>query len=89
MKAELNKVRDEAHSAPKKRKASRDVLSIASNVEDLDDRDRKYIKAIAENPDIMSFGYPEDRDDFNIWLLQRGNELLRGTSAHRPTFLVE
>ena len=89
VKAELNKERDEAHSAPKKRKASRDVLSIASNVEDLDDRDRKYIKAIAENPDIMTFGYPEDRDDFNIWLLQRGNKLLRGTSAYRPTFSVE
>lgn len=89
VKAELNKERDEAHSAPKKRKASRDVLSIASNVEDLDDRDRKYIKAIAENPEIMTFGYPEDRDDFNIWLLQRGNELLRGTSAYRPTFSVE
>ena len=89
VKSELNKERDEAHSAPKKRKASRDVLSIASNVEDLDDRDRKYIKAIAENPDIMTFGYPEDRDDFNIWLLQRGNKLLRGTSAYRPTFSVE
>lgn len=89
VKAELNKARDEAHSAPKKRKASRDVLSIASNVEDLDDRDRKYIKAIAENPEIMTFGYPEDRDGFNIWLLQRGNELLRGTSAYRPTFSVE
>lgn len=89
VKAELNKARNEAHSAPKKRKASRDVLSIASNVEDLDDRDRKYIKAIAENPEIMTFGYPEDRDGFNIWLLQRGNELLRGTSAYRPTFSVE
>lgn len=89
VKAELNKARDEAHSAPKKRKASMDVLSIASNVEDLDDRDRKYIKAIAENPDIMTFGYPEDRDDFKSWLLQRGNELLRGTSAYRPTFSVE
>lgn len=89
VKAELNKARDEAHSAPKKRKASRDVLSIASNVEGLDDRDRKYINAIAENPDIMTFGYPEDRDDFNIWLLQRGNKLLRGTSAYRPTFSVE
>lgn len=89
VKAELNKARNESHSAPKKRKASRDVLSIASNVEDLDDRDRKYIKAIAENPEIMTFGYPEDRDGFNIWLLQRGNELLRGTSAYRPTFSVE
>lgn len=30
-----------------------------------------------------------DPDGFRLWLLERGNRLLQGTSAYRPTFPVE
>ena len=85
----LDEDRKKTHEAPKKRRASADVLKIVSDDSDLNDTDRKYLKAIAENPDIVTYGYPSDRDGFNIWLLQRGNRLLRGTAAYRPSFVVE
>ena len=85
----LDEERKKTHEAPKKRRASADVLEILSDDSELNDTDRKYLKAIAENPDIVTYGYPSDRDGFNIWLLQRGNRLLRGTAAYRPSFVVE
>lgn len=89
LKEELNENRKEVQEAPKKRKAAADVLRIVSEDGSLTADDRKYLDAIAENPDIMKFGYKDDPDGFRLWLLERGNSLLQGTSAYRPTFPVE
>ena len=51
--------------------------------------DRKYLDAIAKNPDIMKIGYKDDPGGFRLWLLERGNRLLQGTSVYRPTFPVK
>lgn len=89
LKEALNESRQEVHEAPKKRKAAADVLRIVSEGDSLTADDRKYLDAIAKNPDIMKFGYKDDPDGFRLWLLERGNRLLQGTSAYRPTFPVE
>ena len=89
VKEALNESRQEVHEEPKKRKAASDILSIVSEDGSLTADDRKYLDAIAENPDIMKFGYKDDPNGFRLWLLERGNRLLQGTSAYRPTFPVE
>lgn len=89
LKKALNESRQEVQEAPKKRKAAADVLRIVSEGDSLTADDRKYLDAIAENPDIMKFGYADDPNGFRLWLLERGNRLLQGTSAYRPTFPVE
>lgn len=89
LKEALNESRQEVHEAPKKRKAAADVLRIVSEGDSLTADDRKYLDAIAKNPDIMKFGYADDPNGFRLWLLERGNRLLQGTSAYRPTFPVE
>ena len=89
LKDALKENRQEVQEAPKKRKAAADVLRIVSEGDSLTADDRKYLDAIAENPDIMKFGYAGDPDGFRLWLLERGNRLLQGTSAYRPTFPVD
>lgn len=89
LKKALNESRQEVQEAPKKRKAAADVLRIVSEGDSLTADDRKYLDAIAENPDIMKFGYADDPNGFRLWLLERGNRLLQGTSAYRPTFPVD
>ena len=89
LKNALNESRQEVQDAPKKRKAAADVLRIVSEGDGLTADDRKYLDAIAKNPDIMKVGYKDDPDGFRLWLLERGNRLLQGTSAYRPTFPVE
>lgn len=89
LKDALNESRQEVHDAPKKRKATADVLRIVSEGDSLTADDRKYLDAIAKNPDIMKIGYKDDPDGFRLWLLERGNRLLQGTSVYRPTFPVK
>lgn len=89
LKEALKENRKEVQEAPKKRKAAADVLRIVSEGDGLTADDRKYLDAISKNPDIMKFGYSDDPDGFRLWLLERGNSLLQGTSAYRPTFPVE
>ena len=85
----LDEDREKTHEAPKKRKATADVLRIVSEVDSLTADDRKYLDAIAKNPDIMKIGYKDDPGGFRLWLLERGNRLLQGTSVYRPTFPVK
>ena len=89
LKDALNESRQEVHDAPKKRKATADVLRIVSEGDSLTADDRKYLDAIAKNPDIMKIGYKDDPGGFRLWLLERGNRLLQGTSVYRPTFPVK
>lgn len=91
-KKAIDENRKEVHEAPTKRKMTKgaaDVLKVVSDSGDLTEKDKKYLNAIAANPDILKYGYPEDSAAFKIWLLERGNDLLQGTSAFRPTFDVE
>lgn len=91
-KKAIDENRKEVHEAPKKRKMTKgaaDVLKVVSDSGELTEQDRKFLNAIAKNPDILKFGYPEDSTAFKLWLLERGNQLLNGTSAFRPTFDVE
>ena len=89
LKDALNESRQEVQDAPKKRKATADVLRIVSEGDSLTADDRKYLDAIAKNPDIMKIGYKDDPGGFRLWLLERGNRLLQGTSVYRPTFPVK
>ena len=89
LKDALKESRQEVQDAPKKRKATADVLRIVSEGDSLTADDRKYLDAIAKNPDIMKIGYKDDPGGFRLWLLERGNRLLQGTSVFRPTFPVK
>lgn len=53
---------------------------------DLDETDRKYLQQVIDNPDMMKFS---NDTGFKLWLMTRGNDLLRGTTYHRPTWEVE
>lgn len=66
--AEVKKVNEEKSGT----RAS-DVLGGAG----LTSEDRKFLKMIKENPSIVKFGIPgnKDADRFNMWLMTRGNEL--------------
>lgn len=92
IKKAIDEDRKEVHEAPKKRKMTKgaaDILKVVSDSGDLTEQDRKFLTAIANNPDILKFGYPEDSTAFKLWLIERGNSLLQGTSAFRPTFEAE
>lgn len=91
-KKAIDESRKEVHEAPMKRKMTKgaaDILKVVSDNGQLTEQDRKFLNAIAKNPDILKFGYPEDSTAFKLWLIERGNSLLQGTSAFRPTFEAE
>lgn len=88
-KKTIDENRQEAHDAPKKRKkaaAASDILKGVTIEEELTEQDRKFLKAIEENPDILKFGYKDDPNGFRLWLLEKGNDLLQNYPAFRPTF---
>lgn len=76
------------------------VKELRQNVKDVDDArypkaqlptgidevDAKYIKQIVENPKKI---YESNDTDFKMWFATRGNELLRGTEYHVPTWEVK
>lgn len=88
VKKKLDENRKKTAQAPKDRQASADVLKVIGNG-GLTEDDQKYLNAIAKNPEIMRIGYKDDPNGFKMWLLERGNDLLAGTRAARPTFGVE
>lgn len=53
---------------------------------DLDETDKKYLQQVIENPKMVQFS---NDTGFKLWLLTRGNDILRGTSYHRPTWDTE
>ena len=56
---------------------------------ELDERDVRYLKVIGKNPDVVKFGFSEAPDDFKIWLLEKGNDIIRNTEAYRPLWDIE
>lgn len=88
-KKAIDENRQEAHDAPKKRKkaaSASDILNGVTIEEELTEQDRKFLKAIEDNPDILKFGYKDDPNGFRLWLLEKGNDLLQNYPAFRPTF---
>lgn len=88
-KKAIDENRQEGHDAPKKRKksaAASDILKGVTIEEELTDKDRKFLSAIEENPDILKFGYKDDPNGFRLWLLEKGNSILQNYPAFRPTF---
>lgn len=84
--------RQEEHQAMRDRATASQILKIETTYPDLTERDKDYLKAVRENPGVMKFGYVPDEgaekkgrssDDFNLWLLEKGHKLLRGTVAAR------
>jgi hypothetical protein len=76
--------KDHAERELKNRRAVENVKLMEN--EGLTDTDRKYMKKIIENPYIL-----ESSNDtgFRMWLITRGQDLLRGTSYFRPAWEVE
>lgn len=88
----IEEIRDDERTEMRNRKTAKEMEGIlkASNVLGLDSRDIGYIKAVQEDPSILTRGIAgKEGDDFKIWLLEKGHRLLRGTSAHRPLWDVE
>lgn len=84
--------RQEEHQAMRDRATASQILKIETTYPDLTERDKDYLNAVRENPGVMKFGYVPDEgaekkgrssDDFNLWLLEKGHKLLRGTGAAR------
>ena len=78
----------ENHEAPWRRSASSELGKLIEDNPTLDSVSARYIKDIADNPDIIKFGHPTDPSGFNLWLLEKGHDLLRGTKAHRPVWKI-
>ena len=89
---EVPQMREREHQAMRDRATASQILKIETTYPDLTERDKDYLKAVRENPNVMKFGYVPDEgaekkgrssDDFNLWLLEKGHKLLRGTGAAR------
>lgn len=88
----VEEIRDDERADMRNRKTAKELEGIikASDVLGLDSRDIGYIKAVQEDPSILTRGIAgPDGDDFKIWLLEKGHKLLRGTSAHRPLWTID
>lgn len=86
----LKKYSAEKHEESRQNAARSDIEDVKKlRKNELDDRDVKYLDAVASKPSILTTGYSEAPDDFKIWLLERGHNLLRGTKAHRPLWEVK
>ena len=86
----IEEFRDEERADMRNRRAAADISKVLEASERLDDRDIEYLKAVQDDPSIMTRGIAGKKgDDFKIWLLEKGHRLLRGTSAHRPLWDVK
>lgn len=88
----VEEIRDDERTDMRNRKTAKELEGIlkASDVLGLDSRDIGYIKAVQDDPSILTRGIAgPDGDDFKIWLLEKGHKLLRGTSAHRPLWTID
>ena len=82
-------VREKEHQEPKDRKTKKQVETVKGTTLGLTPRDEKYLQAVADDPSIVTVGYAADPDDFKLWLLERGHDLLKGTGAHRLLWEIE
>lgn len=86
----IEEIRDEERADMRNRRASADIAKVLEASERLDDRDIEFLKAVQDDPSIVTRGIAGKKgDDFKLWLLERGHRLLQGTAAHRPLWDVE
>ena len=85
----VKEVREKELQEPKDRKTKKQVEAVKGTTLGLSPRDEKYLQAVADDPSIVTVGYAADPDDFKLWLLERGHDLLKGTGAHRPLWEIE
>lgn len=83
------KNREDSKEQSKKVQVSKIIAASPS----LSDTDKVWLSRVAENPGIVKNGYhagsAKDADDFKMWLLTGGNDLLRGTDVFRPVWEIE
>lgn len=84
---DVKDIRKEQDEARRNNRVASDILDIERSYE-TDARDRKFLEDIAKNPDIMTLGHPTDPEGFKLWLLERGHDMLSGTSAARPAWKI-
>lgn len=86
----IEEIRDEERADMRNRRAAADIAKVLEASERLDDRDIEFLKAVQDDPSILTRGIAGKKgDDFKLWLLERGHRLLQGTAAHRPLWDVE
>lgn len=78
----------ETHEAPWKRSASSELEKLLESDPSVDSVSARYIKDLIANPDIVKYGHPTDPSGFNLWLLEKGHDILRGTKVHRPVWKI-
>lgn len=85
------KEEDAAERAEAKRQSDISKILDAGAAQTLTEQDKAYLADIKANPGLVVTGYPDlkQNNSFKEWLLLRGHDLLRGTSAARPTWEVE
>ena len=86
------KEEDAAERAEAKRQSDiSKILDAGKTAQTLTEQDKAYLADIQANPSLVVTGYPDlkQNNSFKEWLLLRGHDLLRGTSASRPTWEVE
>lgn len=84
---DLKTRQEERQLADRRRAENANLRSVDTlNGEPLTETDRKYIEGIIQNPGMLKFS---NDTGFKLWLVTRGNDLLRGTSYFRPSWDVE
>ena len=81
---ELAKLQDERILKNKRAIENQQILA----KDGLDETDKKYLEKVFKNPKMLQFDSNADTG-FKLWLVTRGNDILRGTSYFRPAFAVE
>lgn len=90
MTKKIEKIREEEKQEMQDRK-TRAKISDVLGKETLTPKDEFYLGVISQDPSVVKFGYADENhsnDDFKLWLLTRGNDLLKGTAAHRKTWEI-
>lgn len=90
MTEKIKTIREEEKQEMQDRK-TRAKISDVLGKEALTPKDEFYLGVIAQDPSVVKFGYADENhsnDDFKLWLLTRGNDLLKGTAAHRKTWEI-
>lgn len=90
MTEKIKTIREEEKQEMQDRK-TRAKISDVLGKETLTPKDEFYLGVIAQDPSVVKFGYADENhsnDDFKLWLLTRGNDLLKGTAAHRKTWEI-
>ena len=91
---DLNKVFQNARKEkvePVERQYRKDIAkAVLDNLpKDASDDDKKFMKMVADNPDVLKGMGKGNTPAFRNWYLLRGSDILRGTELYRPTFEVE